>query len=736
MRPAGLDEPSVQLGTITTEFSAPINAPSHAAYAPLEAVSSGNDAPTHVVPDHSFKAAAKVNASFGDPGQGMAIAFKDITYTVPVKEKGKTIRKQILKGVTGSIRSGSLNAIMGPSGGGKVPFAARPPKLGRISPRSHHLSANCVRRHSGFSRAIAQPCQVLIFVADLGYCTRLQTSLLDVLADRKPKSTVNGQVLTDGVPRNSDTFMHMAGYVVQDDIVMGTLTVRENLLFSARLRLPDAISDSEKKRRVQEVIQELGLEKVADVRCGNEFVRGISGGERKRVNIGMELVMAPSVLFLDEPTTGLDAATSMSVLRLLKRLAEHGRTIVLSIHQPRFRIFEMFDLATIMSQGEMLYQGDSARCVGHFAQNGYQCDSFNNPADFIMDVVLGIQGRQDEKKPPSDETDNEVRRQLLADVQTKLSAAYRESPMAEAALQRFEHDRANPKQRGADGHATGTYAASWLTQVWVCSGRALANVVRNPATSIGQVMVNIVVGVLVGCIFWQINGDNEPNRQMRDKTGFIFFVMVNLMFSNMGGIEVFLKERVIFMHEKASGYYRTSAYYVSKLLCDLVPVRVVPTAIFATTVYFMAGLQYKVDKFFWFLLIAELQSIAASAVCFLFSCMFSIFAIANLSTTMFYVLTMIFSGLLVSVTKWPDGTRWLGYTSFAKYSYELALENELTGLTFDCSRGGPCTGEEALGELYLNIETGNWGMKIGVLCAFIFGFLSLGYFQLRRLQKH
>jgi ABC-type multidrug transport system fused ATPase/permease subunit len=138
MRPAGLDEPSVQLGTVTTEFAAPINAPSHAAYAPLEAVSSGNDAPTHAVPNHSFKAAAKVNASFGDPGQGMAIAFKDITYTVPVKEKGKTTRKQILKGVTGSIRSGSLNAIMGPSGGGKVPFAAHPPKLGRISPCWHY----------------------------------------------------------------------------------------------------------------------------------------------------------------------------------------------------------------------------------------------------------------------------------------------------------------------------------------------------------------------------------------------------------------------------------------------------------------------------------------------------------------------------------------------------------------------------------------------------------------------
>ncbi|KAJ1490408.1 hypothetical protein T484DRAFT_1777454, partial [Baffinella frigidus] len=193
----------------------------------------------------------------------------------------------------------------------------------------------------------------------------------------------------------------------------------------------------------------------------------------------------------------------------------------------------------------------------------------------------------------------------------------------------------------------------------------------------------------------------------------------------------------------ASGYYRTSANYVSKILCDLIPVRLLCTSAYYVSkilcdfipVYFMAGLQPKVDKFFWFLLFAELQSIAGSSVCFLFSCTFSIFAIANQLTTVFYVFTMIFSGLLVSVTKWPDSTRWLGHTSFAKYSFELAIENEMTGLVFNCTRGGPCTGEEALGDLYLNIETGNWGMKIGVLCAFIVAFLTLGYVQLDRVRS-
>ena len=130
-----------------------------------------------------------------------------------------------------------------------------------------------------------------------------KSSLLDILADRKDPRGLKGLVLVDGAPRHP-SFRYTVGYVVQDDICSGTLTVRENLSFSAHLRLPKDISAEEKNDRVSHVIAELGLEHCADTRVGTEAARGVSGGEKKRTCIGMELVLSPKILFLDEPTTG------------------------------------------------------------------------------------------------------------------------------------------------------------------------------------------------------------------------------------------------------------------------------------------------------------------------------------------------------------------------------------------------------------------------------------------------
>ena len=130
-----------------------------------------------------------------------------------------------------------------------------------------------------------------------------KSSLLDILADRKDPRGLSGRVLVDGLPP-PDSYKYIVGYVVQDDIFSGTLTVRENLMFSANVRLPAEVSDAERISRVTQVIQDLGLESCADTRMGTELLRGVSGGERKRTCIGMELVLAPKILFLDEPTTG------------------------------------------------------------------------------------------------------------------------------------------------------------------------------------------------------------------------------------------------------------------------------------------------------------------------------------------------------------------------------------------------------------------------------------------------
>jgi len=186
---------------------------------------------------------------------GSTISFHAINYVLESQQCCNLLplpflkkkQKQILYNVTGIFKPG-MNAILGPTGSGK-------------------------------------------------------SSLLDILADRKDRRGLDGKVFMDGQPQTSD-FKYRVGYVVQDDIVSGTLTVRENLAFSANLRLSEKVSPTDKNAIIDEVIGQLGLEKCADSKVGTEFQRGISGGERKRTNIGMELVLSPKVLFLDEPTTG------------------------------------------------------------------------------------------------------------------------------------------------------------------------------------------------------------------------------------------------------------------------------------------------------------------------------------------------------------------------------------------------------------------------------------------------
>ncbi|KAK5608465.1 ATP-binding cassette sub- G member 2 [Crenichthys baileyi] len=241
----------------------------------------------------------------------------------------------------------------------------------------HNIQYNVHMRSGFFCKAKLSPKEILV---DLKF--------LDILAGRKNPLGLSGEVLIDGAPQPPN-FKCLSGYVVQEDVVMGTLTVRQNLSFSAALRLPTSVPQSEKEARVNNLIRELCLTKVADSKVGSQMTRGISGGERKRTNIGMELIIDPAVLFLDEPTSGLDASTANSVLLLLKRMASHGRTIIMSIHQPRYSIYRLFDTLTLLVGGRTVYHGPAPNTLDYFANIGYTCEPHNNPADFFLDVING-----------------------------------------------------------------------------------------------------------------------------------------------------------------------------------------------------------------------------------------------------------------------------------------------------------------------------------------------------------
>lgn len=234
-----------------------------------------------------------------------------------------------------------------------------------------------------------------------------------MLANRKTTGTITGELLFNGVPASEiPTLLRseigllvglggvlfvlivlvslagVSGYVTQEDVFVPSLTVRENLEFFALLTNDSNISSEEKLGFVDQLLQELRLEHVADCRIGDTSKRGLSGGEKKRVAIAEQLLRNPKVLFLDEPTSGLDAFSSQQVMELLHRVAARGVTVICSIHQPRSSIFELFDKLLVLKKGRTAYMGKAAEAVGYFATLGYNMPSGFNPADFFIDVVL------------------------------------------------------------------------------------------------------------------------------------------------------------------------------------------------------------------------------------------------------------------------------------------------------------------------------------------------------------
>ncbi len=280
-------------------------------------------------------AATTTKGGAGDPLLGSqkaySVVWDGITYQV-----GK---KQILKGVSGFALPGELLAIMGPSGSGK-------------------------------------------------------TTMIDILAMKTKRGETSGRLFYGGRQFGADAgadeeVREAVGFVDQEDNLMGTLTVYESVLFSAFLRLPDAMSMEGKTKRVLQVLQDLRIAHVADSFIGIKGRRGISGGEKRRVVVAMEMVKVPAILFLDEPTSGLDSFNAALLVDCLKDLATRNATnVVMTIHQPRSNVFTGFDRNLVLNQGEVTYFGTTKQVSSYFASIGHAIPADYNPADFLIDVLF------------------------------------------------------------------------------------------------------------------------------------------------------------------------------------------------------------------------------------------------------------------------------------------------------------------------------------------------------------
>ncbi|CAF1198891.1 unnamed protein product, partial [Adineta ricciae] len=386
------------------------------------------------------------------------LSFHNITYTVSgtlrnfswkkcctscVKTKSD---KNILDNVSGLFPSG-LNAIMGPSGCGK-------------------------------------------------------STLLDILASRKDMRCLTGEVLIDGLPPSS-SYKCMIGYVVQENIICETLTVRENLMFSINIRLQDDLSKVDRISRVTEVIQELGLDSCANTKVGGLLTRGISGGERKRTCIGMELVLSPKILLLDEPTTGLDSTTAREVMQHLHALSQKNRTIIFSIHQPGHFIFKLFDNILLMCNGKSVYHGTPENVLPYFVKQGYFLEQYESPPDFSLDILIKVSRRPNDLKILHNAYMN-------SSMQADIDKFYKK--------RKYRHNENSPTSRHRK-KAVRSYAA----EAFYLLQRTLRNTLRDPALFLSQIIISILLGILMGLIFHDM--ETTPDIGVRNRLGAIFFIV-------------------------------------------------------------------------------------------------------------------------------------------------------------------------------------------------------------------
>uniref|UniRef100_A0A8D2CUY9 ABC transporter domain-containing protein n=1 Tax=Sciurus vulgaris TaxID=55149 RepID=A0A8D2CUY9_SCIVU len=541
-------------------------------------------------------------------------------------------------------------------------------------------------------------------------CTSGDKSLLlNVLAARKDPSGLSGDILINGAPRPAN-FKCNSSFVVQDDILLDTLTVRENLQFSAALRLPTTVTKHEKDKRIKKVIDELDLEEVADSKVE-------SRKERKRTSIAMELITDPSVLFLDEPTAGLDSSTANAVFLLLKKISEQGRTIIFSFHEPQNSIFKLFDSLTILASGRLMFHGPAQEALEYFASAGYPCEPHNNPLDFFQDILNGYSPAvvvNNEEVCEAHETEQLLTRQ--SSVIKGLAQFYAESRFyreTETELERLSgvqnYRRSSLKEI--------TYGTTFCNQVTWIIWRSFKNWLGHLHPWIVQVILQILLSfalvLLLSCRAWSL-----------------YVLTVFQCVTSVLTREIFLMERNLFIHECISGYYRVSSYFFGKLFFDLLFGRFFPSFVFTLVLYFMLGLKWGITSFLIMMIIALMVAYSTTAMILAVGTRENAASGRTLLVTIYFVFMLVFLGMSLNFGSMTSQLSWLQYLSIPHFGYMVSC------LHLTCEWVAKCTGEEFL--IIQGIDLSPWSLWKNLLSlAFMMIIcLTIIYLKLLFLNKH
>jgi len=542
-------------------------------------------------PEARTSSAPKVFEYIGEDRPMSHLTWKKLSYSVAVK-KG---RKQILTDVTGELKPGELTCILGPSGSGK-------------------------------------------------------TTLLNILSGRtgaggRFKAEINGEVALNATPLSPVQEQHIFGYVMQDDALYATETPREILDFSARLRLM-GVDQSKIAALLDDLLNALGLNTCADTVVGNEMIKGISGGQRKRTSIGAELIVNPAITFLDEPTSGLDTAAAFTVCSVLKQLAMAKQAVMCTIHQPSSEIFHLFDSAIFIARGHIMYQGHPNGIRAHFDKLNFTCPEDYNPADFVMFLV---------------QTEDDQRFE-------KLTHGW--AAVASVEVAKDEKAVALPKRLPGKG---------FVTELRMLTARQLRCTVRDKASLGGRFGLSIFLNLIFGVIFLGVGNTEKSDYDIQSHAGAITMVAISSMFGcTQPSLLSFPSERPVFLREYASNMYGVVPYFLSKTVIELC-LLVMQITVIMVIAYWLMHLN---GNFGIYIVAFSLLGAASSSVGLLIGCAVGEVKLALELVPLCFVPQMLFAGFFVKLSKIPVWLRWIQYICALKWATNISWTNEFDGTKY------------------------------------------------------
>ncbi|KAL8137876.1 hypothetical protein V2J09_003877 [Rumex salicifolius] len=601
------------------------------------------------------------------------LTWKDLTVMVTLSN-GET--QKVLEGLTGYAEPGSFTALMGPSGSGK-------------------------------------------------------STLLDALSSRLAANAfLSGSILLNG--RKTKLSFGTAAYVTQDDNLIGTLTVRETISYSARLRLPDKMRWEEKRALIESTIMEMGLQDCADTVVGNWHLRGISGGEKRRVSIAVEILMRPRLLFLDEPTSGLDSASAFFVTQTLRGLSRGGRTVIASIHQPSSEVFELFDRLYLLSGGKTVYFGQASEAYEFFDQTGFPCPTLRNPSDHFLrcinsdfdKVKATLKGSMKLRFEASDDPLDKI---TTAEAIRTLVSSYAKSQYSYAAIQRVEDIS---RVKGSVLDSGGSQASSFM-QTFTLTKRSFINMSRDFGYYWLRLIIYIVVTICIGTIYLNVGTSYNSILARGSCASFVFGFVT---FMSIGGFPSFVEDMKVFQRERLNGHYGVTAFVISNTVSAM-PFLILITFISGTICYFMVGLHPGFEHYLFFVLCLYASVTVVESLMMAIASVVPNFLMGIITGAGIQGIFMLVSGYFRLPKDIPKPV-WrypMSYISFHFWALQGQYQNDLKGLMFDS--GSPflpkIPGEYILDNIFqIDVNRSKW-IDLSVIFSMIIVYRVIFFFMIK-----